>query len=92
MVSPAFPIITPTLPFGISIFLLAPGYPPYETGMGEGAIFEIIGFCTTLSTESKPEPPFSTLGRFASVRKRAAISCARCFAISKSLTGGGTLL
>jgi len=30
IVSPAFPIITPTLPFHISIFLLVPWYPPYE--------------------------------------------------------------
>lgn len=48
-----------------------------------------------LSMESKPEPPlFSTLGRFASalLKIRAAISCARCLAISNSPIGGGTLL
>lgn len=37
MVSPPLPMITPTLIFGISIFLLVPWKLPYERGIDEGS-------------------------------------------------------
>jgi len=55
IVSPPLPMITPTLPWGISIFLLEPEpprYEPYETGIDEGAEFDMVDFISVVNQRS----------------------------------------